>query len=252
MRKFFLNNLKDKQGISLPCFFYSSLSSTMTQAKQLALSGVTCGCVIANKQTGGRGRFDRTFLSKRGKGIYLTFFSTWQDCSTLPILSGLVSLAVQELLSELDIVSSIKWPNDLLIDGKKICGVLCESIDCGQRIVLLGVGVNVNYVSKDLAVLPNRATSIRILLGKRYNTLLLAERLTQKIASLVNNFDLVKDKFRQDYIASCITLGKTVSFTENEVNLVGTAVSLTSELALVIKVGNQEHILNYGEINLQT
>src|SRR6266576_3119890 len=125
---------------------YDSLPSTNTEAARLAVLGVEEGlCVVADEQTAGRGRLQRTWLSPKGAGLY---------CSTLlrpiipldqwPLLTFMAALAVSDALrNACDLETDIKWPNDLLSGERKICGILAEAIDTDKgRAVVVGIGVN--------------------------------------------------------------------------------------------------------------
>ena len=149
---------------------YDSLPSTNTEAARLAVLGVEEGlCVVADEQTAGRGRLQRTWLSPKGAGLY---------CSTLlrpiipldqwPLLTFMAALAVSDALrNACDLETDIKWPNDLLSGERKICGILAEAIDTEQgRAVVVGIGVNLAKEAfpatlADVAISVEEATSRR-------------------------------------------------------------------------------------------
>ena len=134
---------------------YEELTSTNDTALDLAAAGAPEGAVVrADAQTGGRGRIGRTWNSGRGKGLYLSVILRPQ----LPVKElGLLSLAAgaavrAALRSAAGLDALIKWPNDVLVNGKKIAGVLMESRagDSGVEYIVLGIGVNTDWDDGDL------------------------------------------------------------------------------------------------------
>jgi BirA family biotin operon repressor/biotin-[acetyl-CoA-carboxylase] ligase len=125
--------------------------------------------VNADLQTRGRGRNDRSWHSARGLGVYATFGVDISDPGLLPFLaiaSGIASAETLKGLSGLEFL--LKWPNDVLVNGKKIAGVLVENIVTGESAVsLIGIGINVNQQSEDFPPeLGERAISLRMATGK--------------------------------------------------------------------------------------
>ena len=129
-----------------------SCLSTNDMAKDLALSGKEEGTVvISEEQTQGKGTKGRSWYSARKKGLYLSvvLYPPHPDISLLPLVAGLaVSDAV---FSSLGIRVSLKWPNDLVWEGKKLGGILCESAFSGDRVnyAVLGIGLNLSHARDD-------------------------------------------------------------------------------------------------------
>ena len=122
------------------------LGSTQDLARELARAGVPEGTVVlAGRQTAGRGRLGRSFISPRG-GLYLTVVlrPALDHLRPLPIVAALA--VARGLEWEAGLKTALKWPNDVLVGGRKICGILLESELTGQtaNYVLMGIGVNVN------------------------------------------------------------------------------------------------------------
>lgn len=129
-----------------------SCPSTNDLAKEMALSGEKEGTVvIAEEQTKGKGTKGRSWYSARKKGLYFSVILTppFPDISLLPLVAG---LAVSEaILSCLGIRAGLKWPNDVVWEGEKLAGILCESGFLGNRVTyaILGVGLNVRHEKGD-------------------------------------------------------------------------------------------------------
>ena len=135
-----------------------SVGSTNTVALDSGRPGLL---VVASEQTAGRGRKGRTWFSPAGTNLYMTLTVDTND-PRLPLVAG---VAVREALSVLMVKSAIlevKWPNDLIVHGRKLCGILCES---RGGITAVGIGVNVNQLAwpPDLA---DSATSLALILGR--------------------------------------------------------------------------------------
>ena len=104
--------------------------------------------VTAAHQTAGKGQFNRKWVSSKGQNICVTyFFSLNKTAHRLSNLAQLMSLSITKLLKAHEMTSQIKWPNDILVDQKKIAGVLCEVIDLKEDYgVILGAGININMM----------------------------------------------------------------------------------------------------------
>jgi BirA family biotin operon repressor/biotin-[acetyl-CoA-carboxylase] ligase len=125
---------------------YDSLPSTNTEAARLAMQGADEGlAVIADEQTAGRGRLQRTWLSPKGAGLYSSIlFRPKITVDRWPLMTFMASLAVGDALAEAsEVTTDIKWPNDLLAGERKICGILAEAIETeAGRAVVIGIGIN--------------------------------------------------------------------------------------------------------------
>ncbi len=132
---------------------YDELGSTNSFLLELAKEGVVAGSVIrADSQTGGKGRLGRHWVSGKGKGLY---FSLLVNPQLSPDLLGRYSIgtavALKRVLQKLyGLDSEVKWPNDILIAGKKIAGILLEAVSVqGKLRLVVGIGINVNWSTED-------------------------------------------------------------------------------------------------------
>ena len=151
-----LSQALDGLRLGKPCYAFQELPSTMDLAHELAAQGASEGtCVWAEQQTAGRGRAGRTWASPPG-GIYLSvILRPSRPVSELPQLSLVAGLACAEALRDgACLYPSIRWPNDLLLDGKKVGGILTEAKDDA---VIVGIGINVTTKPHDL---PEGATAL--------------------------------------------------------------------------------------------
>ena len=118
-------------------YYFDSVESTNEYAKTLTKDAPEGAVILVDEQTGGRGRFGRQWYSPKG-GIWMSVILHPPDPSLIAIIAG---IAVCKALHMNGVLPGIKWPNDIVLNGKKIGGILTEIID---KIVILGIGVNLN------------------------------------------------------------------------------------------------------------
>jgi BirA family biotin operon repressor/biotin-[acetyl-CoA-carboxylase] ligase len=173
-------------------YHYFKTASTNTIALELGHAGEPHGAiVIAEEQSGGRGRAGRSWHSERTSGIYVTVLLRPQISPILaPLITMVAGLAVRDAVQEeTGVVADLRWPNDLLANGKKFCGILSEMYaePSQVRFVIVGIGINVNHTSfpPELAEI---ATSLRIVTGRPVSRLQLLVRLLRQLESYYNRF----------------------------------------------------------------
>lgn len=152
-----------------PILRFDVVGSTMDIARSLPPDPLP-QTVVARSQTAGRGRFDRTWVSPPCAGIYLTASIPWnRPLAQAPLVSMGTALALARLASRLGCPRiALKWPNDLLLSGRKAAGILAEmhQPSPGTSRLLVGVGVNVSLAEEDLAQVGQPATSLRAASGR--------------------------------------------------------------------------------------
>src|SRR4030042_921551 len=153
--------------------YFPSLESTMDAARQEAQKGAPEGTIIVvDEQTGGRGRVKRLWISPKGCIAFSVIL--YPSIAQLPYLILIVSLAVVRSIKEVtDLKPEIKWPNDILINGKKVCGILIENEIKGAKVEYanIGIGINVNLNVADFPDIMPFATSLSDELGKEVSRL---------------------------------------------------------------------------------
>ncbi len=175
--------------------------------------------VRALRQRNGRGRMGRKFFSDEG-GFYISycFFPKKLHASTLLPLTGLCAVGVLRAIERTaSVCPDIKWTNDLLLEGKKICGILAESVlseDYSAERVIIGIGINTNQQKECFCgELSGIASSIYALCGKKVDEELLLYNLTDemlKIYSLLGESADKRKPYVDIYKARCLTLGKDI------------------------------------------
>ncbi len=216
--------------------YFPSLPSTMETARSQARQGAPQGTVvIAGEQTAGKGRMKRAWLSPAG-GVALSII-LYPDMDYLPGLIMVASLAVVGSIREVTGLSSqVKWPNDVLIGGKKVSGILIESGVRGGTVdyAVIGIGINANLRAADLADVSLPATSLSDELGKNVSRPELIVRLlveTERLYRLLKAGGRVYEQWRD----SLVTLGKEVSVTSGDAVYHGIAESVARDGSLRLR-----------------
>lgn len=182
-----------KQRLRPTILKFDSLPSTNTEAARQAVQGAPEGlCIVAREQTKGRGRAGRTWISPAAAGLYfsLVLRPVHLDARSWPLLTLMAALAVRDaLLETCELETDIKWPNDILANERKLCGILAETVEAETgRAVIIGIGINLN----DDAFPPelkNIATSISSLTGNALDS----ERLLQAlIRALEQRYEILQ------------------------------------------------------------
>ena len=164
---------------------YVSIGSTNDQLKAMP-DAPEFTCVTADEQTAGRGRRDRSWHSVPGEGLYLSVLLRPEiEADEFPLLSFIAAIAVAEAIEPLleKTIIDIKWPNDVLVNERKISGVLIESVSVNNSAprVIVGIGVNLNqqFFPPELA---NVATSLKISSGEDFSVALFRNALLDRLA----------------------------------------------------------------------
>ena len=236
--------------------YFDEIDSTNTHAKRLIREGAPEGTVVvADCQTAGRGRMERSFQSPRGKGLYLTVLLRPElpPERLLPV-TALAGVALCRAVERTcGVRPGLKWPNDPVLGGKKLCGILTERT--GENALVLGLGVNVSQTREDFTPeVAEMATSLAMELGRPVSRPALAaallEELDRAYAALLAG-DL--PPFLEDYRRRCVNLGKRVRLRSPEGGEeMAAAVDIDEEFALVVRLdGGGERTVRSGEVSVR-
>ncbi len=163
-----------------------SIDSTNTYAKQhfAEFPKDKLTCILAEEQTGGRGRFDRPWHSPRGQNLYVTFAFKLSSTRHLGCLAQIMSLSFAQVLLKEGLKPNVKWPNDILLHDKKVSGVLCETeIEQQDVSLFLGIGINVNMDAEQFGAIDQPATSLLAETGHDWDRDALLKQLTEQFLS---------------------------------------------------------------------
>ena len=175
--------------------YFAETESTNEVAKKLCGDGKGLGAfVVSDCQTAGKGRSGRTFCSPKGTGVYISIvYEISGKEPNFDLLSSLAGLAVRDtLFNFFDFDCKIKWPNDILLNGKKVVGILTElSVDAGGKVkwIVVGIGVNVNTHLDELPEeVRDTATSLAIERGLDCSRLELVRSICYQMETLYRDF----------------------------------------------------------------
>ena len=223
--------------------FFEETDSTNTRLLEDLSSGKAVGSdiYVADSQSAGRGRRGKSFFSKGG-GIYMSFGADNKDNSLMTVICG---VAVADALSTLGFSPEIKWVNDVLIDGKKVCGILAQT-KSGLDSAVIGVGINMHA-----STIPEELASIATALDEFHAEVPPREVI---IADIVNRYEDLTEldggQIISRYKRYLTILGENVTIVGT--NEVARAIDVDITGALVVKFpdGRTEH-LNSGEISVR-
>lgn len=245
-------------GGSLMCL--DSIDSTNTECKRQAMAGAPHGLVVlSEEQTGGRGRLGRSFQSPRGCGLYLSLLLRPQlPPQEVVDFTAWVAVAVCDgIEAACGVRPQIKWTNDLVLGGKKLCGILTEmgleSETNSLQYLVTGIGVNVNHAREDFdPELREIATSLSMHLGRPVRRSALAVEIIRALDRMYAGFPENKPEYLARYRADCMTTGKQVQLITPVSRQEAVALAIDDEFRLVVQLpdGTQK-ALSAGEVSVR-
>ncbi len=232
-----------------PVLYEECVDSTNLFLRRMADSAADGTAVVAASQSAGRGRLGRTFLSPEG-GIYLSVLLRPDvEPSRLPTLTPVAAVAVcRAVESVCGARCKIKWPNDVLLGGRKICGILVESVlGDGSPCVIVGIGINGNTSSFPEELLPI-AGSIASVTGERCDLQALSAALLQELDALYAVWLSDGSAVLEEYRRLCINIGREVSVGERR----GQTLAVGDDYSLLVRWSDgSEESLCFGEVSVR-
>lgn len=239
--------------------YFDELDSTNTYAKRLALEGAAGGTVvIADCQTAGRGRMNRSFQSPKGKGLYLTVLLRPKlPPERLAQVTALAGVAVCGAVERTcGVRPGLKWPNDPVLGNRKVCGILTELVPDGKDGLCLGLGIGINVAQRLEDFTPEvaeMATSLELALGKPVSRPALAAALVEELdrvyAALEND---TLAEYRARYRRDCVNLGRPVRLMGPGGPEEATAVDIDADFGLVVRTPDGgEKTVQSGEVSVR-
>lgn len=245
--------LNQKGSWGQPLHLFESVASTQDEARMLAEQQTAEGTlVIAEEQTAGRGRQGRPFYSPSGRGIWMSLVmrpvQPLQYMSQLTLLAAVAVCRALRNTTQLDI--GIKWPNDLLIDGRKVCGILIESAaeDGRVRYAIAGIGIDANLTAEDLPEhLQSIVTSLRIESGQVIDR-------TSIVAEVISELETLYQCYTDEGFAPiaalwesmAISIGKSIQVHNAQGSFQGIAQGLGINGELLLRLADDQVIPIYS------
>ena len=228
---------------------FESLPSTNLELARRAGEGAAEGlCVVAAEQTAGRGRLQRQWVSPKDAGLYFSILLRPQlEQCNWPLLTLMAAVAVHDaLLDACALATDIKWPNDILANDKKLCGILAETVETPLgRAVIIGIGINLSRNSFPVE-LESAATSVETATGRSYKLETLLAALTGALEKRYEAFKQADGKqadgaaaiIREWCARSSYSEGKLVRVTESNEVFAGTTRGLERDGALRVETAD--------------
>ncbi len=236
-----------------------TVDSTNNYLKALAPAAPNGTVVIADQQTGGRGRMGRSFSSPKGRGVYLSvLLRLRQPPAQLLHLTALAAEATcQAVYETTGLRPGIKWTNDLVIGKKKLCGILTEltlEAESGWvETAIIGIGVNCGQQIQDFPPdVGAMATSLAMELGRPVDRHVLAARMIEQLERMSRECMTEKEAWLERYTRDCVTIGKDVQILRADSVLPAHADGIDENAALLVTYadGTKDRILS-GEVSVR-
>lgn len=238
---------------------YKSLESTNKTAKEMAIAGALHGTVIiSDSQTRGRGRYSRSFFSPSGGGLYMSIvlrpeIMHFQNPTSVTAFAAVSVCDAIEVIS--DKTPEIKWVNDVLIDGKKVCGILTEAItdfESGRlEWIVLGIGINVYTRAEDF---PEELRSLASSVFPDEKVPGVRNKLAAELINRILGFERLpgETELFERYKKRLMMLGSKVTVMQGQTEYTATAADIDSAGHLIVEKENGEKcILSSGEIRVR-
>lgn len=201
--------------------------------------------VTADEQTAGRGRAKRRWISPKNQNIYATysFFADKQNYSSMMHVSQVLAVSACTILRELGFFPRIKWPNDILIDGKKLGGILCETTTVNDKLcIICGIGINVNMPYETLNEIDIPAISLMLEKGAPLDIQFVLSKLTSQFAKdldlfLSNGFGCFISKYKE---LTSHMLNTQIRFHDHQKIWEGILESINDDASITLKLPSGE------------
>jgi BirA family transcriptional regulator, biotin operon repressor / biotin---[acetyl-CoA-carboxylase] ligase len=238
-------------------YSFSEVTSTNDIASQLIGKGAPEGTLVtAEAQTQGRGRQGRVWTTSQGKALAFSLvLKPKLDIRQIPGLTLAAAVAVAQTLEACGLKPEIKWPNDVLLMGKKVCGILTEMgpKHDNRLSVILGIGINLNQEAKDFPpAIRSLATSVYRASGRQVDRIKFLQKLMVKVETVYGfmnqkRFDKVLDEWRKRFV----TLSRQVKVTQGRKSFEGYVVDVDVDGFLLVRRGKNsvERVLS-GDIEI--
>lgn len=236
---------------------YQVIDSTNRKAKDLAADGYLSGTlVVAEQQEAGRGRSGRSWDSPQGSGISMSLLLKPEiapdRASMLTLVAALaVGAAVEKQTGK---SADIKWPNDLVMNGKKICGILTEMGMQGSCVDYIVVGIGINVHNESFAEeLSDKATSLFLETGVHPSRAAIIGEILEQFERYYEIFLSTEDLSRlvEEYDRHLVNCGRTVRVLDPKEPFVGTARGITAAGELIVDTGEGRRLVSAGEVSVR-
>lgn len=252
--------IRETQWLGKEGYHYELLDSTNSKAKELAEAGCSHGTLVtAEEQEAGVGRRGRSWTSEKGRGVYMSLVLRPQiatDKASMLTLVAAVSVAkaIEALTRDSGLHPFIKWPNDIVVRGKKVCGILTEMALSGTEVGYIVVGIGINVYAGDFPMeFAGHATSIEAEAGYGISRERMAEMVLVQFEKYYALFMETQDMslLMEDYQRLLANKGRRVTVLEPGGTYDGTARGITETGELIVDTVDGTKLVSAGEVSVR-
>jgi BirA family biotin operon repressor/biotin-[acetyl-CoA-carboxylase] ligase len=251
-----VNSIVTIEGKPYTIYRFDILDSTNTFLKKNSDTLPDYTVILTDNQTAGRGRFSRIWSSAANKDCT---FSLLVPLAPLAIpfwqnIPQIAALAITEVLADYGIFAAIKWPNDVLVAGKKICGILCETITSAHRpCAILGIGLNVNSSAEHHTMITQPVTSLSLELHKEIDTEALVPHVLDTVLAAFTTLSTKGfDGFIDDFSRLLMYKNEIQTIIDGQRRYVGRIQGINSDGTLIFNLENGTTLsLHTGEVTFK-
>ena len=240
-----LDSEKIKRAVRGDLLYYETLDSTNKEALR-HFEAPDKSLFLTKNQTAGRGRMGRRWEASAG-GIYMTVLLKPQEVKDISALTLVTGLAVAEVIQD----AQIKWPNDIILNGKKVAGILLETKITGKNgVIAVGIGINANNTefSEEIS---DKATSIFLQTGKRQDETALVIGVYEKLLEIYERFLKGFDNIREEYVKKCIMLNREITVITDSGSRRMFAVGIGKNGELIAEADGKQEAINFGDVSVR-
>ena len=252
-----LVSIRKTKWVGTEICYFDVTDSTNTQAKSLGEGDAPNGTlVVAGKQESGRGRRGRSFESPAGTGIFMTLLLRPeiepQNASMLTLVSALaVAKGIEHMV---DLPVQIKWPNDIVINGKKVCGILTEMSAQMDYVNYIVIGIGINVGNEEFPEeIKDVATSIYLESGKHVNRAMLIEKIWEEFEDYYELYEKTHDlsSLVKEYDSYLVNRGQKVRVLDSKEPYEGKAMGITDRGELIVDTWEARRLVSAGEVSVR-
>lgn len=252
-----LVSIRKTKWVGTEICYFDVTDSTNTQAKSLGEGDAPNGTlVVAGKQESGRGRRGRSFESPAGTGIFMTLLLRPeiepQNASMLTLVSALAVAKGIEHMVNLPV--QIKWPNDIVINGKKVCGILTEMSAQMDYVNYIVIGIGINVGNEEFPEeIKDVATSIYLESGKHVNRAMLIEKIWEEFEDYYELYEKTQDlsSLVKEYDSYLVNRGQKVRVLDSKEPYEGKAMGITDRGELIVDTWEARRLVSAGEVSVR-
>lgn len=215
---------------------FSKLTSTNDKARKFIKKGIFNAVITAGTQTKGRGRFGRKWHSSHD-GLWLSIILKVKKSENAKYFTFIASIAVARAVKKIaKIDAGIKWPNDIVYNGRKLSGILTEGIFGKESYVIIGIGLNLNQSSFPNSI-KDIATSLRLVTGRKYPKKYFLNSILEEFENLCKNYTSKgSSSIISEWKRCCVVLNKRVAISSVSGGFSGMAINVNKDCNLLVRL----------------